>query len=84
MKLSLNLFVTRKVLKGILIMTKLVLNFPKLGYLVSIRNANCQNPNSIQPNITLSWVRHENDFAHHPTPLPPPTQTQCQQYLSCY
>ena len=23
------------------------------------------NQNSIQPNITLSWVRHENDFAHH-------------------
>ena len=21
-----------------------------------------------QPNITLSWVRHENDFAHHPPP----------------
>ena len=27
-------------------------------------------------------VRHENDFAYHPTPHP--TQTQCQQYLSCY
>ena len=25
------------------------------------------NHNSTQPNITLSWVRHENDFAHHPT-----------------
>ena len=25
-----------------------------------------------QPNITLSWVRHENGFANHPT-----------QYLSC-
>ena len=25
--------------------------------------------NSTQPNITLSWVRHENDFAHHPTPI---------------
>ena len=24
------------------------------------------NPNSTQPNITLSWVRHENDFAYHP------------------
>ena len=26
----------------------------------------CQNPNSTttQPNITLSWVRHENDFAN--------------------
>ena len=31
-----------------------------------------------QPNVTLSWVRHENDFAHHhPTPPHPPTQTQC-------
>ena len=26
------------------------------------------NHNSTQPNITLSWVRHENDFANHPTP----------------
>ena len=25
------------------------------------------NHNSTQPNITLSWVRHENDFAYHPT-----------------
>ena len=25
------------------------------------------NHNSTQPNITLSWVRHENDCAHHPT-----------------
>ena len=25
------------------------------------------NHNSTQPNITLSWVRHENDFAHHTT-----------------
>ena len=42
----------------------------------------CQNlnPNSTQPqpNKTLGWVRRENDFAH------PTTQTQCQQYLSCY
>ena len=30
------------------------------------------NHNSTQPNITLSWVRHENDFAHH-HPTPPPT-----------
>ena len=29
------------------------------------------NHNSTQPNITLSWVRHENDFAHHPTLHPP-------------
>ena len=28
------------------------------------------NHNSTQHNITLSWVRHENDFAHHPTPPP--------------
>ena len=28
------------------------------------------NHNSTQPNITLSWVRHENDFAHHPTTTP--------------
>ena len=47
------------------------------------------NHNSTQPNITLSWVRHENDFASPPTTTNPPhprttTQTQCQQYLSCY
>ena len=30
------------------------------------------NHDSIQPNITLSWVGHENDFAYHP-----PTETQC-------
>ena len=24
------------------------------------------NHNSTQPNITLRWVRHENDFAYHP------------------
>ena len=29
------------------------------------------NHNSTQPNITLIWVRHENDFAHHPPPHPP-------------
>ena len=29
------------------------------------------NHNSTQPKITLSWVRHENDFAHHPTLHPP-------------
>ena len=34
------------------------------------------NHNSTQPNITLSWVRHENDFAYHTIP-PPPTETQC-------
>ena len=36
--------------------------------------SNIVNPpahhNSTQPNITLSWVRHKNDFAHHPTPHP--------------
>ena len=41
------------------------------------------NHYSTQPNITLSWVRHENDFAYHPIPTPT-TQTQCYQYLSCY
>ena len=29
------------------------------------------------------WVLRENEFAYHPT-HPPPTQTQCHQYLSCY
>ena len=41
------------------------------------------NHYSTQPNITLSWVRHENDFAYHPIPTPT-TQTQCYQYFSCY
>ena len=31
------------------------------------------NHNSTQPDITLSWVRHENDLANHPNhPTPPP------------
>ena len=37
----------------------LKLSKPKLNY------------NSTKPNITLSWVRHENDFAYHPTPPSP-------------
>ena len=38
-------------------------------------------PTKLQRNINLNccWVWHENDFAHHP-----PTQTQLQQYFSCY
>ena len=32
------------------------------------------NYNSTQPNITLSWVGHENGFTNHPTPNPPPPQ----------
>ena len=32
------------------------------------------NHNSTQPNVTLvSWVRHENDFAYHPTTTTPHT-----------
>ena len=33
---------------------------------------NCQNPNSTttQPNITLGWVRHENDLCTPPPPHP--------------
>ena len=45
-------------------------------------NFNCQNPNQtltqpvgLYPKMTL--------HTSHPTP-PPPTETQCQQYLSCY
>ena len=51
-----------------------VLDFPRKcpKYLLSKPQLN-----STQPNITLSWVRHENDFAYHPTTTPPPTtQTQ--------
>ena len=41
------------------------------------------NHNSTQPNITLSWVRHENDFAHHPTPHPtPPPHTNSMLAIS--
>ena len=36
------------------------------------------NHNSTQPNITLSWVRHENDFAYHP----PPPQKLNVSYIS--
>ena len=32
------------------------------------------NHNSTQPNITLSWVRHENDLANHPTTTTTPHQ----------
>ena len=39
-----------------------------------------KTPTSAQSNLTKVWVLHENDFAHPP----PPTQTQYQQYLSCY
>ena len=35
--------------------------------------------NSTSTYHSLVWVWHENDFAYHP-----PTETQCQQYLSCY
>ena len=39
------------------------------------------NRNSTKPDITLSWVRHENDFAYTSHP---PAETQCLQYLICY
>ena len=40
-------------------------------YLVNNFLSNPQlNHNSTQPNITLSWVRHANDFAYHPTTHP--------------
>ena len=35
------------------------------------------NHNSTQPNVTLSWVRHE--MTLH-TPPQPPTEIQCLQY----
>ena len=38
---------------------------------------NCHNPNSTSTQLK-SWVWHENDFN------PPPPQTQCHRYLSCY
>ena len=43
----------------------------------------CQNPNTTTTQLNIICLaRHENDFAYHPTH--PTTQTQCQQYLSCY
>ena len=42
-----------------------------------------QNPNSATTGLNLNkiiWVGHENNFAHHH----PTTQSQHQQYLSCY
>ena len=41
------------------------------------------NHNSTQPNITLDGLDMKMTLHTHPTP-PPTTQTQCQQYLSCY
>ena len=44
----------------------------------------CQNPNSTQPNITLVGLDMKMTL-HTTLPAPPPpTETQCQQYLSCY
>ena len=43
----------------------------------------CHNPNSTSTQLK-SWVWHENDFNPPPPTHHPPTQTQCQQYLSCY
>ena len=68
---------------------ELLIGLEALKFSTSIRLSLLSKPqlnhNSTQPNITLSWVTHENDFAHHPTPPPPTTtETQCQQYLSCY
>ena len=37
---------------------------------------------STQPSITLSWVRYENDFAHHPTPPHPPPHTNSMLEIS--
>ena len=63
-----------------------------LSSLISLRNGivfrtNIQilskpqlNHNSTQSNITLSWVRHENDFAYHPTP--PPTHRNLMLAIS--
>ena len=41
----------------------------------------CQNPNPTQHN---GWVWRENDCANPTHPPHPTTETQCQQYLSCY
>ena len=41
--------------------------YSKVDTYVKILSKPQLNHNSTQPNITLSWVRHENDFAFHPT-----------------
>ena len=43
-----------------------------------------KTPTTTQLNLNLGWVRHENDFAYPTPPTTHPTQTQYQQYLSCY
>ena len=43
----------------------LLLLYEKKSFLLSKPKL---NPDSTQPNVTLSFVRHENDFAHHPPP----------------
>ena len=50
-----------------------LVSFPFLSY--------CQNPNSTttQPNITKTGFDLKMTLNH-----PPPQQTQCQQYLSCF
>ena len=46
---------------------------------------NCQNPNSTtsKPQPNCSW-RLDTKMTVQTTPLPHPTETQCQQYLNCY
>ena len=54
---------------------ELLIGLEALKFSTSIRLSLLSKPqlnhNSTQPNITLTWVRHENDFAHHPTNPPP-------------
>ena len=59
--------------------------YSKVDTYVKILSKPQLNHNSTQPNITLSWVRHENDFANHPTTTTTTTtETQCHLYFSCY
>ena len=37
-----------------------------------------------QPQLYIALVSSDTKMTLHPQPPPPTTQTQCQQYLSCY
>ena len=54
------------VVLGVIFVAVVIIVGPKLNLKLSKPQL---NHNSTQPNITLSWVRHENDFANHPYKL---------------
>ena len=56
-------------------------HFSGPAYPLVLLHYNCHNPNATSSQLK-SWVLHENDF--NPPPTTTTTETQCQQYLSCY